>query len=299
MIPTILGPPTGSAADGAVFASALAVARPFAAHLDFLHVRVDPAAMAVSMAVDGGGATLVGGLVERLDEEADRREARARQRFDEFCAGERLTIADTPPGAGIPSGAAGPSAPGPTAQWVRQIGVEPYWVAEHGRAVDLMVIGRPDDGEGVVPETIEAAVLDSGRPVLIPAAAPMTAPPETIVIAWKATREAAHAVTAALPFVALAKEILILTVAEEENLSSEEGTQLMQSLRWRGIAVEARRLKPEVRSAADTLIAAAAERRALLVMGGYGHSRLREWVFGGFTRHVLQTAAPVPVLIAH
>lgn len=299
MIKTILVPATGSAADSAVFASALAVARPFAAHLDFLHVRVDPAAMAVGMAVDGGGATMVGGLVERLDEAADRREARARQLFDEFCAGERLIVADIPPPTDTTPGAAGSSTSGPTAQWVRQIGTEPYWVAEHGRAADLMVIGRPVDGEGVVPETIEVAVLDSGRPVLIPAAAPMTALPETIVIAWKATREAAHAVTAALPFVALAKEILILTVAEEENLSSEEGTQLMQSLRWRGIAVEARRLEPEARSSADTLIAAAAERRALLVMGGYGHSRLREWVFGGFTRHVLQTAAPVPVLIAH
>lgn len=299
MIKTILVPATGSAADSAVFASALAVARPFAAHLDFLHVRVDPAAMAVGMAVDGGGATMVGGLVERLDEAADRREARARQLFDEFCAGERLTVADIPPPTDTTPGAAGSSTSGPTAQWVRQIGTEPDWVAEHGRAADLMVIGRPVDGEGVVPETIEVAVLDSGRPVLIPAAAPMTALPETIVIAWKATREAAHAVTAALPFVALAKEILILTVAEEENLSSDEGTQLMQSLRWRGIAVEARRLEPEARSSADTLIAAAAERRALLVMGGYGHSRLREWVFGGFTRHVLQTAAPVPVLIAH
>lgn len=299
MIKTILVPATGSAADSAVFGSALAVARPFAAHLDFLHVRVDPAAMAVGMAVDGGGATMVGGLVERLDEAADRREARARQLFDEFCAGERLIVADIPPPTDTTPGAAGSSTSGPTAQWVRQIGTEPYWVAEHGRAADLMVIGRPVDGEGVVPETIEVAVLDSGRPVLIPAAAPMTALPETIVIAWKATREAAHAVTAALPFVALAKEILILTVAEEDNLSSEEGTQLMQSLRWRGIAVEARRLEPEARSSADTLIAAAAERRALLVMGGYGHSRLREWVFGGFTRHVLQTAAPVPVLIAH
>jgi nucleotide-binding universal stress UspA family protein len=293
MIKTILVPVTGSAADSAVFASALAIARPFAAHLDFLHVRVDPAAMAVGMAADGGGAAMVGGLVERLDEDADRHEARARQRFDEFCAGERLTIAEAPPGA------AGRSAPGPTAQWVRQIGVEPYWVTEHGRAVDLIVIGRPADGEGVVPETIEAAVLDSGRPVLIPAATALTAPPETIVIAWKATREAAHAVSAALPFVALAKQILILTVAEDENLSSEEGNQLMQSLRWRGIEVEAHRLHPDGRSPAETLIDAAAGRRALLVMGGYGHSRLREWVFGGFTRHVLETAAPVPVLIAH
>ena len=288
MFKTILVPATGSDADAAVFTSALAVGRLFAAHLDFLHVRVDPATMAVALTPDGAGVAMVGGLVQSLDEEADRREARARQLFEQFCAREALTIVDTPPG---PSG--------PSAQWTRQIGAEPYWVAEHGRAADLMVIGRPADGDGVVPETIEAAVLDSGRPVLIPASAPMTAVPETIVIAWKATREAAHAVTAALPFLPHTKKIEILTVAEEEDISTEEGGQLMANLRWRGIEVLASRLKPDGRSAADTMLSAAADHQALLVMGGYGHSRLRQWVFGGFTHHVLQTAAPVPVLIAH
>jgi len=288
MFKTILVPATGSDADAAVFTSALAVGRLFAAHLDFLHVRVDPATMAVALTPDGAGVAMVGGLVQSLDEEADRREARARQLFEQFCTREALTIVDTPPG---PSG--------PSAQWTRQIGAEPYWVAEHGRAADLMVIGRPADGDGVVPETIEAAVLDSGRPVLIPTSAPMTAVPETIVIAWKATREAAHAVTAALPFLPHTKKIEILTIAEEEDISTKEGGQLMANLRWRGIEVLASRLKPDGRSAADTMLSAAADHQALLVMGGYGHSRLRQWVFGGFTHHVLQTAAPVPVLIAH
>ena len=288
MIKTILVPAAGSAADAAVFASALAVARPFSAHLEFLHVRVDAASMAVTMSSEGGGATMVGGLVERLDEEAERREMRARRLFDEFCAREGVAITDTPPGPAAPS-----------AQWTRQIGPEPYWVVEHGRAADLMVMGRAADGEGVAPETIETALLDSGRPVFIPPASPMTALPQTVVIAWKATREAAHAVTAALPFLALAREIRILTVAEAGDPSSEEGNQLMTNLRWRGLRVAAERLQPDQHNPADTLIAAAAECGALLVMGGYGHSRLRQWIFGGFTQHVLQTAAAVPVLIAH
>jgi nucleotide-binding universal stress UspA family protein len=287
MFKTILVPATGSDADTAVFAAALAVAGPFAAHLVFLHVRADTAAMAAAMTSDGGAA-MTGGLVEQLDEASDQHETQAKQLFEQFRAREGLAMVDAPPG---PSG--------PSAQWTRQIGDETYWVAEHGRAADLIVIGRPGDGDGVVPETIEAAVLDSGRPVLIPTAAPMTAIPETIVIAWKATREAAHAVTAALPFVGLAKKIEILTVAEEEDLSSEEGSQLMANLRWRGIDVSASRIKPDGRSPADAMLAAAAERQALLVMGGYGHSRLRQWVFGGFTRHVLETQAAVPVLIAH
>ncbi len=73
----------------------------------------------------------------------------------------------------------------------------------------------------------------------------------------------------------------------------------MANLRWRGVDVSASRLQPDGRSAADTMLAAAAERQAMLVMGGYGHSRLRQWMFGGFTQHILQTAAAVPVLIAH
>jgi nucleotide-binding universal stress UspA family protein len=288
MIKTILVPATGSDADTAVFASALAVARPFSAHLNMLHVRIDAASMAVTMSSEGGGSVMVGGLVERLDEEAELREQRARELFDQFCAREGLAIADSPPG---------PSAP--SAEWTRQTGLEPYWVTEHGRAADLTVVGRAADGEGVAPETIETALLDSGRPVLIPPAAAMTALPQTVVIAWKATREAAHAVTAAMPLLSLAKEIRILTVAEEADLSSEEGHQLMTNLRWRGLKVSAERLQPDARSAADTLIAAATAQHSLLVMGGYGHSRLRQWIFGGFTQHVLQTAAAVPVLMVH
>ncbi|HUC09731.1 MAG TPA: universal stress protein [Stellaceae bacterium] len=288
MIKTILVPATGTDVDRAVFASALAIARPFAAHLDFLHVRVDAISVAMT-ATSEGGTVMMGGLLDRLEEEGETRERRARQIFDEFCARERLAIAE------IPSAAAEPSA-----QWLRQMGREPYWVAEYGRAADLMVIGRPIEGQGVAPETIETAVLESGRPLLIPpATTAMTAPPETIVIAWKATREAAHAVTAAAPFLDLAKDIHVVTVAETEDLSTEEGSQLMTNLRWRGLRVSAERLPPDQRGAGDTLLGTARDRRALLVMGGYGHSWMREWIFGGFTQDVLQTAAAVPILIVH
>ncbi len=288
MIKTILVPATGSSADDAVFASALAVARAFSAHLNFLHVRVDAASMAVTMASEGGGSALVGGLVDRLDEEVDLREKQARELFDRFCAREGLVIADAPP---APTGR-------PSAQWMQQVGAEPFWIAEHGRAADLMVIGRQSDDEGA-PETIETALLESGRPVLIPPAAAMASLPDTIVIAWKSTREAAHAVTAATPFLSLVKRVRILTVAETEDLSTEEGAQLSANLRWRGIEVTAERLQPDQHSSEDTLINAAAESHAMLVMGAYGHSRLREWIFGGFTEHVVRTAVRVPVLIVH
>jgi nucleotide-binding universal stress UspA family protein len=238
------------------------------------------------MAADGSGAAMVSGLVDRIDEEGDQREAKAKRLFQSFCERE-----------GMPLGEADRGQPGPSAEWVRQIGDERYWVAEHGRAADLLVIGRPADAEASF-DTIEGALLESGRPVLIPAAAPFTALHETIVIAWKTSREAARAVTAAMPFLAIAKEILVLTVAEEQGLSDEEGARLVTGLRRHGVQVSARHLQPDPHGAAETLLAAAGEHAALVVMGAYGHSRLREWIFGGFTQHVLR-GAQVPVLMVH
>ena len=141
-------------------------------------------------------------------------------------------------------------------------------------------------------------MLRTGRPVLMLPTTALAALPETIVIAWKAVPEAARAVTAAMPLLAKAKRILIVTVAEEQELSDEGAARLMTSLIWHGFDASTRRLQPDRLSAADTLLAAAAEEGALVVMGAYGHSRLREWIFGGFTEHVLRDAA-VPVLMMH
>jgi nucleotide-binding universal stress UspA family protein len=134
--------------------------------------------------------------------------------------------------------------------------------------------------------------------VLIPAAIPLAGLPETIVVAWKAAPEAARAVTAAMPLLSAAKQILIVTVAEEQGLSDEEGARLATSLRWHGLNASARHLQPDTGGAANTLLAAAREHRAWIVMGAYGRSRLREWIFGGFTRHVLR-GAEIPVLMMH
>jgi nucleotide-binding universal stress UspA family protein len=285
MIKAILVPSTGSSLDDAVFASALAVARRFGAHLEFLHIRLDAAALAVAMTADGGTAML-GSLTEELEAEADRREAAAKQKFDDFCRREQLPLRDVPS-----------AEPGPSAGWRREVGGERDWLAEYGRAADLIVVGRPAEGDGDIAETIEAALLESGRPVLIPGAEPMTAIPETVVIAWKPTREAARAIAAAMPLLSVANEIHILTVAEEAAAAEAGHGPLTAALRWHGFRVAAGHLAP-AGSVADTMLAAARERQALLVMGGYGHSRLSQWIFGGFTRRVLATAE-VPVLIAH
>jgi nucleotide-binding universal stress UspA family protein len=286
MIKTVLVPATGSDRDAVVFAAALSVARRFSAHLEFLHVRPDAAALAVSMAVDGSGATMVGSLMNQLEQEAALREEKAQQSFRGFCEREALEIRDAAPGSG------------PSAQWFREIGTEPQWIVEYGRAADLLVIGRPGEDERVSLDTLEMALLESGRPLLIPAAAPLAAFPETVAIAWKSTPQTARALTGALAFLSIAKKIVILTVAEDQDPPESEAERLATTLRWHGVPVSILHLQADGRAAADPLLSAAAEQAALLVMGGYGHSRLREWIFGGFTLRVLRDAE-VPILMMH
>jgi nucleotide-binding universal stress UspA family protein len=123
--------------------------------------------------------------------------------------------------------------------------------------------------------------------------------PETIAIAWKSTREAVRAVAAAIPFLAEAKRVVILTATEDDRTDRSDAARLLVTLQRHDITVDARHLQPGPRSAADAVLGTANEIGAgLLVMGGYGHSRLRELVFGGVTERVIRGTA-LPVLMAH
>ncbi|HXP78022.1 MAG TPA: universal stress protein [Stellaceae bacterium] len=282
MIRTILVPVTGTDADPAAFTAALTAARLLGAHLDFLHVHMDPSEIAAAFATDVGGGMVSAGLIESLEAEADQREKKAQTSFQAFCERERLAERPTP------------SEP-VSAQWHREIGNESAWIGEYGRTSDLVVVGRPE--QGAAREMLEAALLDTGRPLLIPGTAPLL--PETVAIAWKSTREAARAVTAAAPFLAKAKRIVILTVAENDRMDRESGARLFATLQRHNASTEARHVQPGSHGAAATLLSAAADVGAgLLVMGGYSHSRVRELIFGGVTAHILRDAV-LPVLMVH
>ena len=221
MIKTILVPATASDADAAVFTSAMTVARAFGSHLDFLHVRLDATALAVMMTSEGGAPANVGNLIDQLEREADQREKRAEQAFRDFCQRKRLRIAETPALSSTPS-----------AQWHREIGSEAGRFTDYGRAADLLILGRPPAGEPDMSEVLEAALLDSGRPLLIPGETPVTTFPETIAIAWKDTPEAARALTAAMPFLSKANRIAILLVEEGPERPAEEEPRIANNLRW-------------------------------------------------------------------
>ena len=289
MIKTILVPATGTDTDGETFAAALEAARMFEAHLDFLHVRLDTVEVAVAMTAAAGGAgALTPGLVDQLEQEVGEREAEAQHMFKEFCARESLAVAAAPVGGTTTL----------SAQWHVETGRGPRWMAAYGMTADLIVGSRGTSDDAAAGSILEAVLLESGRPLLIPSAtAQSTAMADRIAIAWKPTPQAARAVALAMPLLARAKEIAVMTV-EEEKGRRDDADRLVCSLAWHGIAATVERLTPGPYGAAETLLAAAGARAGLLVLGGYGHSRLREWVFGGFTQRVLADA-PLPVLIAH
>lgn len=290
MIKTILVCASDDESDSAAYAAARCVARRFGAHIDALHVRLDPVEVAVSMSAEGGAAgTLLQGIIDSLEQDADAAEAKARARFMAFCSDAGVAfIAD-----------AAKSEERPSAMFHVETGQVPRWVCTYGRTSDLVIASRGvPGGEAVARSTLEAALLETGRPLLIPAT--VTPTPELadrVAIAWKATPEAARALAFAMPFLAHAAEVKILTI-EEEDGQRDEGARLVRYLGWHGISAQSERLTAGSNGAAATLLTAAKAKSGLLVMGGYGHTRLREWVFGGFTQYALDHAE-LPILMAH
>lgn len=178
-------------------------------------------------------------------------------------------------------------------------------LARHARRADLCIVGQPDPDHGELDMSLlaEAAFMDSGRPALVvPKDGTLAVPPQRIVVAWDGSREAARAVNDALPFCARADEVVVLVVdaaAHASGLGREPGAGIAAHLARHGVAVSVVQASSGAAGIGGTILAQVGEQRAdLLVMGGYGHSRLREVILGGATKHVLERMT-TPVLFSH
>ena len=175
-----------------------------------------------------------------------------------------------------------------------------------GTTFDLVVVGQPDpdrdrlgaDNPGVDALPADLA-LALGRPVLVvPYIGNYPHPGDTVMIAWNGTREAARAVHDALPMLKLAKSVTVLSIDPEPE-QTESATALVRHLEHFGITAKARHTTAGGMPVGDVLLSALADNSAdLLVMGAYGHSRLRETVFGGVTATLLDSMT-VPVLLSN
>ena len=175
----------------------------------------------------------------------------------------------------------------------------------HARYVDLILLGQtdPDQPLPVGRRLPEEVVISSGRPVLvIPYTGALDSLGERVVVAWDASREAARAVSDALPLLERAQSVLVVTIDPETTPLGHgdvPGADIALHLARHNVGVEVQRVPAGEVGAANALLSLVADYGAdLLVMGAYAHPRLRQLVLGGVTRTVLQSMT-VPVLMAH
>lgn len=192
------------------------------------------------------------------------------------------------------------AAAGVEAIWRGRAGYPADVVKTEARTADLIVMGRRSplcDARAADPGDV---LLGAGRPVLVvppsPARDPLGAP---AIVAWSDTGECRRAVSAALPLLLRAGPVTVAAVAHEPDEAMLDGAR--EAADWlRGHGVDARaELRQTLQEVADEILDLAVERQAgLIVAGGYGHARLREWVMGGVTRSLLGQG-DVCVLMAH
>jgi nucleotide-binding universal stress UspA family protein len=280
----LLLPLTGTAAGEAALLTSLTVARLWGAHVLALHVRVDSRDVAPL-----AGAGLSGAMIEEMmsatEKESGHRAQAVRLMFDRFVAANAVAL-------GEPHARSGPSA-----SFAAVTGREEDIVAQQARLADLTVVPHPEAGEDVSSsDALHAVLFDSGRPVLISPQVPLLSIGTRICIGWNGTAESASAVSAALPWLQRAEAVRILS-AEGYQRRGPAAPELAAYLALHGIDAEVEVFRARSGGAGAGLLAAARDFGCdLLTMGAYSHSRLRQLILGGVTRHVLENA-DLPVMM--
>jgi nucleotide-binding universal stress UspA family protein len=171
-----------------------------------------------------------------------------------------------------------------------------------GRRFDLVIVGQPDRAKSAPDQVVDEGVLfGSGRPVIfVPFIQKSGVTLDRVMICWDGSRAAGRAVADGLPFLKKAKQVEIVIVSEKPNKKDEiPGADLGKHLARHGLKVEIEHITaPDINVASAILSYVADSGTDMIVMGGYGHSRLREVVLGGVTRGMLESMT-VPVLMSH
>jgi nucleotide-binding universal stress UspA family protein len=168
------------------------------------------------------------------------------------------------------------------------------------RTFDLAIVSQSEpDRIGLEDRIVEAALFESGRPVIVvPYIQKNGLKLDRVLVCWDGSRTAARALADAIPLLELAKSVEIVTVNNGHESDELHFSGIGKHLARHGLTAETKQITADV-DVASTILSHAADSSAdLIVMGGYGHSRLREFILGGVTRGILG-AMTVPVLMSH
>jgi nucleotide-binding universal stress UspA family protein len=189
-------------------------------------------------------------------------------------------------------------------EWRAPAGSSIKAAVAHGRCADLFVTGQSDGSEAkFAAELVTTVMLSSGHPTLIvPRAGPRATLGASILVAWNGGREATRAIADALPLLERAREVNIVAISHDENARLDDSPAQGRLLSWlepHGIRARIHAYEAGEGDVTERLLSRVVDLGSdLVVMGGYGHTRMRELVLGGVTRDMLERMT-VPVLMSH
>lgn len=281
MIKSVLASLTGYGSDRTVLDTAMAVARIGAGHVEAFHIRLDSLEIGAIMGSVSTREDLQP-LIDKTASQQDERSRQAKAAFDDAC--KRHAVSSEKSSDTV------------SASWNECKGIIDETFDE-ARYHDLVVMAREP---AFSVDRLTSVLMHSGRPLLIAPPKPVQALGRNVAIAWKAGPEAARALTAAMPILSRASSVSILLVSENaagDHVDRNTAERIAKLLSRHGISAHVRMNYSPSGSSSQALQQMAYNDGAdLLVMGAYGHSRLRQFVFGGVTKDMLADCA-IPVLM--
>ena len=258
--------------------TALLLARKFNSYIEGFALRV--AVPAVYAMADGAVA------IPQLEQDIAEHAKQTRTLFETFMQEH-----------GVPRGS---PTTAPSRGWLEETPEGDHFVGSHGRLFDVIVLGRPGrDLRGSQMTTLEAALFESGRPVLLAPPSPRPQMGTNVLIAWNCSTEQARATAFAMPLLKQASRVVVLTVEGGAAVPGPTGQQLCHYLQLSGVPAKSLTVGLNGRLTGEAVLEHAnALGCDLLIKGAYTQSRLRQFIFGGTTQYILSNAT-LPVLMAH
>jgi nucleotide-binding universal stress UspA family protein len=184
--------------------------------------------------------------------------------------------------------------------WLDDVSEGESFIGSYGRVFDVIVMNRRDAKWSPLHDrAIESGLFESGRPILLSPPSPPRQIATNVLIAWNCSTEQARAIALAMPLLQKADRITVLTVIGGTGVPGPSAEQLIRYLQRNGIVAAPMKVELDGRNTGEAILAAAQSLGCdLLIKGAYTQSRLRQWIFGGATQHVLANAA-LPVLLAN
>lgn len=290
MIKHVLVPVDGSPLDDPALSVAFSLARPFGAHVEALHARWDPRQSA-PLAGSGLTADMIAGILEESDRMLREAAENARSAFHRLASQAGAEQVERSRGGEVI-----------TAWWRELTGRPDRILVQEGRYADLIVLCQAPTNPSRV-SFVETGLFETGRPLVLAAPNAVADGLRSVAVAWNGSPSSVRAVGAALPLLRIATTVTVLTVSEDgvgRSTMPGEAARLAEHLSWHGIDALVRPIERQGRSVGEALADGAAELGAgLLVMGGYGHTRIREMILGGVTRYMTNNAPGCSVFMVH